>query len=374
MTRARVALSCAAALVALLDLPAARAQTAPGGKGVVIVQATRVPRAVAGLVDTTLRDRLQAAGSTPIAADAVASMRTMLRLPRRPGAQDWFRLGRGLLADRVLVASLGPAAGKIRVEVTLYTVTSEETLGRSATVAADELLATMARLADETLGVMPAPASAPTPAPPASAPAAPPASAPAVVAPAPPAAPPRVAAAAPPPPPAPAPAVLAPAPVASTPLVVSRPLPRPNPFHPTLALGLRSYYLFEEGRGGPMLDLELGFMRNNYRMGMLFRTYFGDKDSYLFGARFEGGPRWGRFRLSFGVDFGFIVTPDVGDDLDMALFSARLISGMLQWSHLALVVDVFSLDLYLIPADPTIDRDVQALGGFNSGASLVAYF
>lgn len=371
MTCARTLLQ-ATSLCALLTAPVAHAQTAPAGKGVVVVQAKGVPQAVARLIDGMLREKLQAAGSTPIAADAVTSMQAMLKLPRRRRAEDWIKLGRSLIADRVLVASLNSAAGKIRAEVTLYTLATEVALSRSTTISASELLATTSRLAEEVLGSTraSAPASAPAPVPAASAPASQPASAPAVVAPAAPVVSPRVVAT-----PAPAPArTAAPAPLPATPPVVHKPPRHPNPLRPTLALGLHSYYLFKKARGGPMLEIELGFMRKNYLGGMVFRTYFGETTSYLLGGRFEGGPRWGRFRLSFGFDIGLIFTPDVGRNVDLTLISARLIGGIFQWKHLALIINAFSLDLYLVPADKTIGQEIRALGGFNSGASLAVYF
>jgi hypothetical protein len=371
MTCMRVMLH-AAALGALLAAPVAQAQPAPAGKGVVVVQATRVPRAVARLIDGMLREKLQAAGSTPISADAVTSMQAMLKLPRRRRAEDWIKLGRSLIADRVLVASLNSTAGKIRTEVTLYTLTTEVALSRSATVAAAELLATTGRLAEQVLGSTPASAPASAPAPSAAAPASQPASAPSVVPPAAPVIAPS-AAATPPPSRTPAPVAGTP-PVADTPPVVRKRPRGPNPLRPTLTFGLHSYYLFSEARGGPMLELELGLMRNNYRGGMVFRSYFGDQNSYLVGGRFEGGPRWGRFRLSFGLDIGFIFTPDVGDNVDLVLFSARLVSGMFQWKHLALLINAFSLDLYMVPADQSPTQEVESLGGFTSGVSIAAYF
>lgn len=122
------------------------------------------------------------------------------------------------------------------------------------------------------------------------------------------------------------------------------------------------------------MDLEMSMMRRLYRTGLVFRTYFGDSKSYFLGWRLEGGPRWGRYGWNIGFDAGFIAIPDVGPKMDMMLFSARLLSGMVRWNHVALIVDAFALDFYIVPANKEINREVQGIIGFNWGLSVAGYF
>lgn len=89
--------------------------------------------------------------------------------------------------------------------------------------------------------------------------------------------------------------------------------------------------------------------------------------------RFEGGPRWGKFRLSLGVDFGFIFTPDRGSSVDMITLSAGLAGLTYQIWHVELHLNAFNLDLYLVPTDAVGNKEIEAWVGFNSGFSA-AFF
>jgi len=244
---------------------------------VVVVESTRVPRGVVKFVETALRNKVQSLGWTPIDPGAVASMRTMLKFPARPTSADWQRLGRSLLAERVLTATLIMTRRVVRVEVTTHTVGSKVATSRSASVTATELLATVLEVTSAVLGpavVTPGPSSAPSVMPksaPASRPREPAAaastpstrptkqSAPLPATPLP-----QVAKVAPAQA-APAPAQAAPAPAKTAPAQTA-PAPaktaskqtqkrRKKSGLSTFAVGLRNYYLFDEGRGGPMLDV-----------------------------------------------------------------------------------------------------------------------
>ncbi len=69
-----------------------------------------------------------------------------------------------------------------------------------------------------------------------------------------------------------------------------------------------------------------------------------------------------------------LIIPGVGPALDMALFSARLLSGIVKWRHVALMVNAFTLDLYLVAADKEANREVGGLIGFNWGISVAGCF
>jgi hypothetical protein len=374
----RLLTSCLLALSIALLPGIAAAQTAPCKVVILPVEARRIPRAVVKLSNQQLRSKVLELTRCELVDDkATAAMRAMLKLPRRPKGADWVQLGQSLMADRVLVTRLTAVRGEIRIEIFHHHVATAAETRKAEAVPVARLLATLLRLAGEAV-VLKTASAPPTAAAPATMPASAPTSLPTLAAA--PASQPASAPTQPPaaPPPAPKAAISQPparpeASVTASTETTVRPRP-PDGFRPMAAAGLRAFYLFGEGRGGPALDLELGARKHNYRAGLLFRTYFGDRTNYLIGGRVEGGPRWGRFRLSLGVDLGFLFVPDNADDLDMLVASAHAIGVVIEWRFLMLHIDAFTLDFYLIPAKPELGQEVSAMAGFSSGVSAAFYF
>jgi len=140
--------------------------------------------------------------------------------------------------------------------------------------------------------------------------------------------------------------------------------------HLWLGGGLRGYYLRSWDRGGPVFEVELGAMTDHYRIALLYRTYFGDQVSHFLGGRAEVGPRWGPLRLSFGADAGLLFVPDTADAVDMLVLNLHPASLVLNLGRLVLQLDALSIDLYVIPADPDVGRDVAGLFGISSGFTV----
>jgi hypothetical protein len=363
-TSPRLAALLVVVAAASLVPEASRAQTPVKACSAVVVPVAatrRVATPIAKLLEAQLRGRLVQRGCELAPDKAVTAMRTMLRVPRRPQSQDWVRLGKAMVADLVVATTLVDDGSEVRVEVVVCRPASGETLNRASTVAPDALLVTASRLFEELVPPPPPPAASRPASAPASQPAMPP--------------PPPVQPRRPPPPPVPAapppPVVQPPSP--PPPLAVKR-ASRPSGQHLMLAAGVRLVTFFGLERIGPALDLELGGIAEYFHWGVCFRPSFGDVNGYTVGARIEGGPHLGPIRLTFGVGMGLTMIPDTADDVDLVTFSFQLVGLVYQWKHLVLAAEVFTLDLNLIPADLTINRDVELVWGFSSGLSVGVRF
>ena len=347
----------ALALVALA-LPA---HGAPA-KGVVLpVRAAGIPPSLVVLADESLRRVAEARGGCALVSQAaVADMAKMLVLPAEPGDEDLTRLARSLLARWAVEVTLVAQGQQVRVRVAVCSP-SGACVTQSSMVPAAGMLSTLERLVGEVLGAAPStqPAAASQPSS-RSVTATRPASQPAVGRPgAAPASPPVVGR------PGAAPSV-APVPAAS----VRKPVRRRRATRALLAAGLRGYYLKSWERGGPITELEVGGLTDLYRAGALFRVYFGDRTGYYLGGRGEVGPRLGPLRLSFGADFGMLFIPDTFDNLDMMILNLHPAGVVFELGPVVLHLDVFSLDLYLVPINEEIGRDPDFLYGFSSGVTV----
>jgi len=403
----------AASLTALLCLtlsPPLAAQAPPGPaerpdappndaaalpcKGVLLKPRTRgVPAGLRPVADAALRKALAATDCELSTQDAVDVMWGVLSLPRDAGAKDLLRLGRGLMARWVIVPALSAEDGKIRVVVASYyiasgqgTVTQQVVVPEQTLPALTAMCLKLAAQAPSGQVATPPPLTAPappvpgadqpqpTPGPPAQAPTPEPVfSRPADE---------------PPPLPPPAPPRQAPPPVPPEDARPrARPAPRPRPgvsagaspdpyggrAHLMAGAGLKLFHVFSSQRVGPALEVELGLLRRNYRLGGLYRAYFGDTTAHMIGFRFEGGPRWGRFRLSLGADAGLVFQPDQGNRLDMVAINATLAAAAVQLWKLELQLTAFCLDVYVVPGNNTTGRELEAWVGFNSGLSAIFF-
>ena len=126
-----------------------------------------------------------------------------------------------------------------------------------------------------------------------------------------------------------------------------------------VAAGLRGYYLKSWDRAGPLVELEVGGLTETYRLGLLFRTYPGDKTGYFLGGRAEVGPRIGPVRLSLGADFGLLFIPNTLDRLDMLILNLHAVGAVLQLGPVMLHADALSFDVYLVPINTEIGRDPE---------------
>jgi len=346
--------------LALLLLLSAPARADEPCKGVVLpVEARALPASLVSLADATLRREAARSGCTLVEGAVVADMRRMLRLPPRPAAANLVRLAQSLLAGWVLSASLasGPD-GRVVVNVSGYTAGGAQ-VSLGSTVPVARMLPDLARLATEvTAALRPAPASQPPSSQPAASQpvaASQPASQPVAARPA-------------PPPPRPATTMRPPRTVPAPPTTVAR---RPGrQLQLWLGAGIRGYSLRSWDRGGPLTELEVGAVGPQYRMALLFRSYFGDRTAYYLGGRAEAGPRWGWLRLSFGADLGLIFIPDTVDALDMMVLNLHPASVLVHLGPVVLQLDALSIDLYVIPANTEVGREVDGLYGFSSGVTV----
>jgi hypothetical protein len=163
----------------------------------------------------------------------------------------------------------------------------------------------------------------------------------------------------------------APPPPLPPPTPIADPLGR-NTIRFEMGAAARVFFLFPTGRIGPALEIDAGILQHVLRTALLFRAYIGDKASYLFGGRFDAGPRWGRARLSLGLDLGFLFTPDTTENLDMVILGVRLAGVVIQFSHVAITGDAFSLDFYVTPG--TSKRDAKVEVGCSAGIGLAFFF
>jgi hypothetical protein len=398
------------------NAPPARAETRPAcSSALVDPEATGVPAPVVGLAEARVRDQLAAAGCPAVDRATVTAMRQMLGLRGNLAPQQILQLGKSLLVRSILALELQGLKGQIALELSAYAPATGDAQHRSARVPADELLAKVVELAAELAPAEPAPASTPSappagapPAPTVAAPAAPsnaagglgsdtagPAATPAAAAqasaPAPerapaaavaaergaaiPPAPPPATPSVPTPAPAPAPvtpaAAPAPTPASAPPLVVRR---APGPTGQVIAaVGLQTYYMFGQARGGPAFDFEFGSGTPNFHGSMLFRLYPGDATGYLFGGRLEGRPGWGRLRLVLGAELGLIFVPGNDATVDMVLLGVQPLGVAYEWPHLRITAKLLGADVYLVPASQTVDGEVESIYGLSHGLSLAVF-
>jgi hypothetical protein len=141
----------------------------------------------------------------------------------------------------------------------------------------------------------------------------------------------------------------------------------------SVACGLKTYYMFGQSRGGPTLDLEIGSGARYFRGAFLFRVYPGDTTGYLLGIRLEGLPGWGRFRLAFGAEVGVIMIPGNKETVDLALFGVQPLGVAFEWQHVRITARLLGADLYLVPADLSLHRKIEAIYGLSSGLSLAVF-
>jgi hypothetical protein len=141
----------------------------------------------------------------------------------------------------------------------------------------------------------------------------------------------------------------------------------------SVACGLQSYYMFGQSRGGPTLDLEIGSGTRDSHGALLFRVYPGDTTGYLLGLRFEGWLGRGRYRLAFGAEVGGIMIPGNKETVDLALFGVQPLGVALEWQHVRVTAKLLGADLYLVPADQSLDRKIEAIYGLSSGLSLAVF-
>ncbi|MBK8481766.1 MAG: hypothetical protein IPL40_11395 [Proteobacteria bacterium] len=379
-----------------LATEAAAAEPAAGACSAALLEpeARGVPSAVALLADGRIRQELASAGCPAVDRASVAAMRQMLGLQASLAPHEILQLGRSLMVGAILALKLEGAKGQVAVELSAYAPTTGAARHRSARVPAAELLPTIVALAAElarpaadsattnepvaervatpasapSTAPSAAPASAPSTAP-STAPASAPSTAPSTVPSTAPAAPPTTAGAAAAPAPVPTPTPTAPAPGA--PLIIKR-APAPTPLF-TVGVDLQTYYLFGEARGGPIVGLEVGSGTRRFQGAFLFRVYPGDATGYLLGGRLEGRPGWGRFRLVFGAELGFVLVPGNQDNIDLLLLGLEPLGVALEWQHLRLSAKLLGTDVYLVPADLSAGRSAEALYGLSHGLSLTVF-
>ena len=363
---------------------------------------TGIPAGVALLAGTTVREVLTARGCAVVDDVVVDAMWKLLELRPAATTRDLQKLGRSLQADWVMLPALTREEQGLRVELWALMVTPLKVVRKTRAAPVEQLFPTLTGLTGLALDA--AAEKAPSPASPGAGTEPPPAE-------------PTVAAATPPPGPAQAPAtshLAAPASEPTTPASDvppplrrakgGRPTPRPAAVsqgpHPQSSLsnrgaaaelvataddpysrprlmaasGLRVFHVFGSAQVGPAMEVELGMLRKNYRLGALYRAYFGETTSHFAGMRFEGGPRWGRLRLSLGADLGLVFTPNQGPSVDMLTIGLALAGLTVQVWRVELHLSAFNLDIYVVPQDALGNTDVEAWAGFNSGLSAAFFF
>lgn len=382
----------------------AKAETrAPCTSALLDPEASGVPVPVVALAEARVRDQLAAAGCPTVDRATVLAMRKMLGLRGVLTPAQILQLGKSLLVRSVLLLELQGLKTQIALELSAYAPATGDAQHRSARVPASELLAKVVELAAELAPSDPEPepagtasAAGATDAPAlgssaAAVPAAPP-TAP-VVTPAPVSEPsaaisgvaPSTTVSGPTPTPTPTPQVAPPTPIAA-PAAAPAPTPAPAPPPPLVvkrapsteqlvlaAVALQAYYMFGQSRGGPALELELGSGSRRFHGSGLFRVYPGDATGYLLGGRLEGRPGWGRLRLVLGGELGLIFVPGNDATIDMVLLGVQPLGVSIEWKHLRITARVLGLDVYLVPANQSVDGEVESIYGLSHGVSLAVF-